>query len=373
MALESDVRGNVDEVIETTTNLVEDRFRQGYDNAEEAFNTALAFVDELRTLTADIDVDIDIDDIIWDDEIINIQPFLADRPVNDIVDDLVVPTNAFVFSEDPYVSDLRDQLSVTLLTDIIEGGTGLTAATEAEIFAREEERDALENRERMDNMASEWAERNLPLPDGALLSSISQVDVEYQNKQLDKSRTIAERSEELGIKNKHFTVEQSKAWEAILMDYKSGVEDRSLKAAQAVMEAAIRVFDSLVKKYLAKVELYKADAMVYEASARAAVALMNAEIAKFGAITAKVKAQADIAVKKLDVLIREAELELAPKLEALKAAAQVSSQLAAGAMAGISASASLATHGSASQSASASEADTNGYQESHIHTYEEDV
>jgi len=215
---------------------------------------------------------------------LSIDYYFGDRPVKPALGALTDPPSNFTYIETPYVSSLLDALKAKLLTDILNGGTGLTLAVENEIYARESERDLRTLGDTVDRLATRWAESGFVLPDGVLTAMTSWVDLEYQNKYSDKSRKIAEDSFKMAVENTRFTVEQSSKLEDILMQFNSASNKNKLEAAVAILESGIKIFEAKVKRILADVDLYKAESDAFKANAEAVAAIAGVEVEYFNAI-----------------------------------------------------------------------------------------
>lgn len=101
-----------------------------------------------------------------------------------------------------------DTLITWLVDAITNGGTGLTTASQQDLWGLETERDALALADAKDRKVQDWARGGWPLPDGVLEASLAEIDREYLNKRLDKSREIRVRGEELEIANVRFAVQR---------------------------------------------------------------------------------------------------------------------------------------------------------------------
>lgn len=107
---------------------------------------------------------------------------------------------------DPIGDRGRELIEIILdfvINTIQNGGTGVNAAVEAAIWAREQERAELASEEAKDTMAGDWARTGFSLPDGVLTTMFSEVDRKYQDSRLTTSRDIAIKTFELEQKNLH--------------------------------------------------------------------------------------------------------------------------------------------------------------------------
>jgi len=188
------------------------------------------------------------------------------------VDDLIMPTNTFNFSEERYASDLLDAAKAKLKADVENGGAGLGAVVENAIWTREQERDELALEEAKDRTAAEWSERGFPLPDGVLTSMLQELEKTYTNTRLTTSKDISIKQAEMALQNTQFAVQQAIALEGQLITYSSQIAERQLQSAKHLIDASIAIFNAAVVKYNAKLDAYKTQAAVYESKIRAALA-----------------------------------------------------------------------------------------------------
>jgi len=262
------------------------------------------------------------------------------------------PFFPFDFNEDYYQSPLEDAVQAKLLRDVLYGGTGLNADIEAEIMARETERDNLLLQEAIDKVSTEWSKRRFALPNGVLAANIRRVYTDWENARLDKSRKIAEDSERIAIENTRWANDSGITLEQGKREYKTNYWRRKLDGEIGVMNAGVAVFDGYVKKFVAHYEGEKAKAQGFAAGAQAQASILGAKAEVFKAKVSLEAAQGDVTVKAYEVNARIAEAISRIAVEAASAAAQAASHIAAGALSAIHASASISENSSHSESAS---------------------
>jgi hypothetical protein len=195
------------------------------------------------------------------------------------VGELIVP-EPFINdgNANPYVSELLDKIKQKILTDITNGSTGLKPEIETAIFQREQERALLVHQETMDRIASEWAKRGFPLPNGVLAALFQEEEINFTNKRLDVSRDIAIKMAELALENEHFMIEKGIALESMAIALFNTVADRTFNASKALAELLIQAFQANVQKYGILNDIYKTRAAVYETQIRGELA--KAEVYK---------------------------------------------------------------------------------------------
>ena len=91
---------------------------------------------------------------------------------------------------------------------INEGGTGIRASVEQQLWERDRARIAREFERQQQAAASEWAAKGYPMPPGALAAQVAQMRVESARELSASSREIAIKSFETEIENIRFAVQQ---------------------------------------------------------------------------------------------------------------------------------------------------------------------
>ena len=188
---------------------------------------------------------------------------------------------AFSYTPDAYNSDIRVPLFAKILYDLQNGGTGLDATVEADIYARGIERQKVENESLYKETEDRFTATGFSLPTGALASALQAVSEEISRKNDQMSREIVINQAELAQKNTQFTTDQARQIEGLLMDFYNSQENRSLEASKAIAQSAIEIFNSLITNHKLKLEQYQAEASVFEIKIKAelaAVEIYKAEI-----------------------------------------------------------------------------------------------
>jgi len=147
---------------------------------------------------------------------------------------------------------------------------------------------------------------------------------------------------------------QVQAYAARVEAYRTEVQADTLVLQQdlAINENAIEIFKARVQQYLAQVEAATKEAQIeaaneslkietFKAQSDQYIAQLDALYKAYIAAIEEVKARTDVEVKTADLEIREAIARQEIIQDNIKAAAQVASQLAAAAVAGVSASANI--------------------------------
>jgi len=169
------------------------------------------------------------------------------------------------FNEDTIVGVTRDRL----VSNIRYGGTGLSESVENAIWQRDKERNEQQLEDSTDKVVTMWAKKGFSLPDGMLAHSLSEVQKEYMNKMLDRTREVAIKQAELEQKN----IFQSMDTGTRLVDvvYRTFMQynELMLKVQESMARFANEYIDLQIKTYGIAVEGYKAAATVYAEKIRA--------------------------------------------------------------------------------------------------------
>ena len=188
--------------------------------------------------------------------------------------------NNILISDDPLVMECISRLT----NNIRYGGTGLTPAIEAAIWNRDLERNEQTLEDSIDKAVTAWAKMGFSLPDGMLAHSIAELQKEYENRRIDRSREIAIKQAELEQTNLFKSLELASGLMAHIIGLEIEYEKLVLQAQEFTAKYANEYIDMQIKAYMAQVDAYKARAQVYET-------LIRAEIAKVDLYKAQIEGQ----------------------------------------------------------------------------------
>lgn len=191
------------------------------------------------------------------------------------VDDLVVPSNNFVFNEEAYSSVILTALKLKLSGDLNDGGYGIEPADEEALFARTRDRENRNGQARMAEIDRMGAASGFALPTGAELVAKLEVLKVTQDAIAESNRGITlERSRLYNETRKH-VIDSSITLENILINYHGSVQERALNAQKSILDAGVAIFDAQVRAYNARLDAYKTEADVYQAKLQALVAQVD--------------------------------------------------------------------------------------------------
>jgi hypothetical protein len=185
-----------------------------------------------------------------------------------------------IITDDPMIQAVLDRLTANIET----GGTGLSAAVEAAIWARGLEREEQQLDDSLDKSVSMWAKKGFSLPDGELADSLMALQNEYLNRKLDRSREIEIKQADLEQVNLFKSMELGVNLASNLINMLIKYEELVFQGQEATAKFANEYIDLQIKAYMSKVEAYKATAQTYEM-------IIRAEIAKIETYKAQIDAQ----------------------------------------------------------------------------------
>jgi len=193
---------------------------------------------------------------------------------------------------DPLIMAIKNRL----INNVLYGGTGLTPAIEEAIWNRDLERNEQQIEDSTDKVIQMWAKKGFSLPDGMLAHSLSEVQKEYFNRMIDRSREISIKQAELEQANIFKSMELGTSlmiqyigvlikWEELILraqedtaKYFNEYIELQIKAHQDMIEVAkisAQIYEIRIKAELGKIEVYKA-----QMQAAMVIAGINEQIAK---------------------------------------------------------------------------------------------
>ncbi len=188
--------------------------------------------------------------------------------------------SAIPISDDPLVMEMISRLT----KNIRYGGTGLSEAVETAIWNRDLERNEQQLQDTTDKMVQAWAKMGFTLPDGMLAHSIAEVQKEYMNKMLDRTREIAIKQAELEQVNLFKSIELGISLTTKIIELLIQYEKLSLECQELTAKYANEYIKIQLEAYIARVEAYKALAQAYEV-------IIRAELAKVEIYKAQIEGQ----------------------------------------------------------------------------------
>lgn len=96
-----------------------------------------------------------------------------------------------------------------LSSAITQGGTGMNADVEAQLWERGRARILADSERARDELMTVWANRRFPLPPGALANGVNQINLDAGRKLAEQSRDISIKSFDTEMENVRFAVGQA--------------------------------------------------------------------------------------------------------------------------------------------------------------------
>jgi hypothetical protein len=259
----------------------------------------------------------------------------------------VAPANTFAFTEIPYSANLLTDLRARLLEWVDGTATGILPSVEQAIYDRGRAREAVAMNLKSQTAIRSFAMRGFPKPPGALSLELNDAAQVAQDASLTLSRDILIKQAELEQSNRRFSMEQAWKVEEGAIAYTTQQMQRALESAKSFQQFAIEIFQQ-------NVAAYGVGAQVYGAR-------VGAETATFTALTNQQVAEANIRIEEARVQLQAWVQQLTMQMEAVKAGAQVSAQLAASALSAVNLSGSLQDGTSRSTSENVSFGNSNSW------------
>ncbi|OEU67541.1 MAG: hypothetical protein BA863_12315 [Desulfovibrio sp. S3730MH75] len=186
-----------------------------------------------------------------------------------------MPPN-FNYSESNYSSDIWTDLLSKVLNDIRNGGTGLGALIEEELYDRALRRQETENERLYREVESYFEARGFSLPVGAMAGRLAEAAREISRNNITTNAEIAINQADLAQKNTHFMVTKGIELEGMLRDFFNQQATRAFEAARTIATVGIEIFNAQINKFNARIQAYQAEGAVFESRVRGA--LTQAEI-----------------------------------------------------------------------------------------------
>lgn len=123
-----------------------------------------------------------------------------------IINDLSDKYATFLTEFFPINGGLMTGVEQWLQRAIIDGGTGVNAAVESQIWQRDRDRIAMEAASAIDEARNSWAARGFPLPPGALQAQIQQIEQKRSAAIATQGREVAINAFRVEIENVRFAV-----------------------------------------------------------------------------------------------------------------------------------------------------------------------
>lgn len=216
--------------------------------------------------------------------------------------ELVEPTPYQYVAGEKYASALLEQLKAVIARRM-QGGTGLAPAVEQAIWDRGRSREthiALAKSRELQRLADG---AGFPLPTGALVVGMQQVNKEYYDQLSTLSRDVSIKQAEMEQENLRQSIAEGMQLEAKLIDYSYQLERTAFESAKAAAENAMALHNAAIQKFNGLLQGYQTYASVYKT-------IIDGQLAKVEVFKAQLQAEMSKAeINKLRVEQFKAEIE----------------------------------------------------------------
>lgn len=324
-----------------TQQIVQDGWAAAQQYANDAYNSATGFIERLEQLARSMVLPvIDPNLLKIDLDLSKFDQLLGKAPI--------APNNEFAFTEIPYSAQLLVDLRARLLEWVDGKSTGILPSVEQAIWDRGRAREVVASNRKAREAIRSFAMRGFPKPPGMLSLEIQDAAQEAQNNSVTLSRDVMIKQAELEQSNRRFSFEQAWKVEEGAIAYTNQQMQRALDSAKALQQFTNELFQQEVAEY-------GVEGQVYDARVRS-------EVSAFTAKTTMLVSEANVRIEAARIQLQTWIQQLTLQMEAVKAGATVSAQLAASALSSVNLSGQLADHVNSSASYQASNNVSNNVQ-----------
>jgi hypothetical protein len=158
----------------------------------------------------------------------------------------------------PLASDAFDEATNWILNAITNGGTGISAAVEAQIWGRGRERVINEGTRTSNQIVADFAGRGFSIPPGAMAGKLKELRLAQKQANKSFSRDVAITQAEIEIKNIQFAISKAIESRAFAMQAASDYIRSLMSAPDAAARVALLNSDVQAKMISATSDLFRA-------------------------------------------------------------------------------------------------------------------
>lgn len=323
------------------SSVVDTKFTEAMDMADEAWANAIALINELKTVQ---NISLEISNADYEIQPVSVQTTSANPPTAPDVD-VVLPaepeTDDAVYVEDNSYADLDEGILDRLEHDVANGGTGLDPEVEQALWDRNQNRLSDDLRDEYEEKERYFAARGYSMPPGALNAALSRLDREHTRRKTELAKDIAVSQAELAQKNTQFALEHGTKVIQAKQEDQYRRSTFSLERLKTLVQIYVAKTEAVVKQAEVYATLFESEVKAFEAVVEGIKVDVQAQVEIVRSRIEQVKAQAEIAVANADIQLKSALAGKELKLEAMKSSASLTSQLCAAALSSVHASAQL--------------------------------
>ena len=342
---------DIDTITTNTQNAVIQRFNDATEGANNALTTAEEFLNSLINASPETDFPMPFLNRM-DIEPISYQFNPGEAPTEPETE-IYLPE----FPENPVLQTIAlvAGIQARLQSDLANGVTGIDPNKENDIWMRDQERERIVTDEAKEKIAEEWSVRCFDLPDGVLAAQLTQAEIDYRNKFLDRSRDIAIKQAELAFQNTQFVIKSILEMNQLLITAATEGNKITISKYGADLEAYKTKVQAAISKVDTAVKAYEASGSVYRAKAEAQASIAGVDIKAAEVNINATISQMQLFLKQAEILIQRGRDIAQLRTAAAEAGGRIAAQIAAGMFAGVSVQAHISASASASKGFNASE------------------
>ncbi len=353
---------DIQPMVDSAQTTVTDRFGQAEAYADDAMKAAMQELMKLEIAAEEYDFTVPDIGIFFPAPIAySFNPGDAPEEPEDTEIYLPVFPDAPILAAIALVTDIQAYLE----DQLARGPSGVNPAVEELIWRREEERSLLARNEARAALVAEWATRGFDLPDGVLVATLTQEEIDWRNKRLDLSRDIAIKQYETAFENTKFIITQILAMEQLLVGAVSEGNKNLIQEYLADMDGAKTKVQAAVERVKSIVDVYKAEGDVFESKAKAQASIAEVDVKAAEAQINAAIAQMQLFLKQAELHMHNAEAVAKIRVAAAEGGARVAAQLVAGAMSGVSVQAHISASAGTNKNYNAGESASESHSYDH--------
>ena len=247
---------------------------------------------------------------------------LEDLNYEEVLIDLSSPEATFNYVEETYTSNLAEQLENKVLSDLLNGGTGLGADVEAAIWDRARSRQEAENEQTYDEALNFWSSRGFTIPPGMLNGTLIEARNNIDQNNTNINNDILVQESNLAQNNTQFIITTAVQIEKNLMDNFNQHRNRALEAAKTAVQVIRDIYQLKVDELQARLSQQEVNAKIYEIKLNSALAKLEIKIKEHQADIEAYKAAITYYDSQVKKIIAQAEARVSTeglKVETFKA------------------------------------------------------
>ncbi len=178
--------------------------------------------------------------------------------------DIDLPDTTFAYVEPVYTSTLKTAIALSLLDGVENGGTGLGATIETNLWNRDIERLSQQKDDDVEETLNFWSARGFTMPYGMIQKAVEVVQDKFTQNRSESSRNIANEQAKIAKEMTQFFLTTGLSLEQLELNHANNVANRALEAEKAVVQFSIDLFNSKASKFNLELARYQAQSTEIE-------------------------------------------------------------------------------------------------------------